>query len=274
MNHLFDENSKSSSNSSGNSIANPLILRWPSLVFLILVLLTAPGWALADEPAQEESEDEAPNDAEVVEMASTALGSGPMGLPGVAEPDTVRTNIWLTEALMSELVASTARVLPAPPAALQLVQNGTKPEDGLYKSALVRVLGGLGYEIYTEDEDPARQAAVDFIYSFSVQGVELEYPEVGRTLGLWRRWVDRQLKVTVRVDVVMANSGRVLLSERIQRLFNDRVSADQFDIVDSDLYDFTSAETSESGWKSRMEEIVVLGTLVGLVAVYFSNTGD
>ena len=42
----------------------------------------------------------------------------------------------------------------------------------------------------------------------------------------------------------------------------------------SELYDFTTAETSESGWQRRIEEIVVLGTLAGLVAVYFANTGN
>ncbi len=231
----------------------------PALLFLLLLMVAAPWSVLAGEPD---------------EFEKTTTGAGPLGLPSIAEPDTVRSNIWLTEALMAEIVASTARVLPAPPAAVQLVQNGTKTEDTLFKSALVRVLGGLGYEIYLEDEDPARQAAVDCIYSFNVHGVELEYPEVGRTLGLWRRWVDRELKVTVRVDLVMANSGRVLVSERIQRQFSDRISSDHFEMVDSELYEFTTAEISESGWKGRMEELIVLGTLAGLVAVYFSNTGD
>ncbi len=256
MNRLFTRKS--------NSKADAARVLMPSLLFLILLLMVAPGSALAEEP----------NDQEPPETETTALSSGPLGLPSAAEPDTIRTNIWLTEAIMAEIVASTARVLPSPPAALQLVQEGITQENGLFKSASVRVLGGLGYEIYLEDEDPARQAAVDCIYSFTVHGVELVYPEVGRTLGLWRRWVDREMKVTVQVDVVMANSGRVLLSERIQRQFNDRVSSDQFEVVDSDLYTFTTAETSESGWKSRMEEIIVLGTLAGLVAVYFSNTSD
>ena len=39
-----------------------------------------------------------------------------------------------------------------------------------------------------------------------------------------------------------------------------------------DLYPFTSAETEESGWQRRTEEIVVLGALVGLVVIYFANT--
>ena len=47
-----------------------------------------------------------------------------------------------------------------------------------------------------------------------------------------------------------------------------------FDRVNSDLYGFTRAQTAESGWQRRMEEIVVLGTLAGLVAVYFANTTD
>jgi len=186
--------------------------------------------------------------------------SAPLALPAVAAADTVRTNVWLTEALMAEIVSSTARVLPPPPAAIQLDQIQESTEDDLFKAAIVRVLGGLGYEIYVTDDDPAMQAAVDCIYTFSVHGVVLQYPEVGRTLGLWRRWIDRDLLVTAQVDVTMANSGRML--------------DDDFDLVDSNLYEFSTAETSESGWKGRMEEIIVLGTLAGLVAVYFANTGD
>ncbi len=209
-----------------------------------------------------------------VPAAVAQTDSAPLALPAVAAADTVRTNIWLTEALMAEIVSSTARVLPPPPAAIQLDQIQDTTEDDLFKAAIVRVLGGLGYEIYVTDDDPAMQAAVDCIYTFSVHGVVLQYPEVGRTLGLWRRWIDRELLVTAQVDVTMANSGRMLMSERIERQFSDRVPDDDFDLVDSNLYEFSTAETSESGWKGRMEEIIVLGTLAGLVAVYFANTGD
>ncbi len=263
MNRLFVEKSK-------NITAFYRSQSWV-LLGLFLLLVVMPFSALAEDPSEEENPEET---TEIAENEDIFNSNGPIGLPTSAQADTVRSNIWLTEALMAEIVASTARVLPAPPAAIQLIQDGSSLEDGLFKTALVRVLGGQGYEIYLEDEDPAMQAAVDCIYTFRVHGVELMYPDVGRTLGLWRSWIDREIKVTARIDVVMANSGRVLLSELVQRRFSDRVNDDYFDMVDSELYEFTTAETSESGWKSRMEEIIVLGTLAGLVAVYFSNTGD
>ena len=230
------------------------------MVFLIASLLLLAPWSMqtADALADEDTE----------------VLVSPLSLPSAAEADTVRTNVWLIEALMAEIVAASAQVLPAPPAAIQLIQKRDMVEDDLFKGAVMRVLGGLGYEVYLADEDPAHQAAVDCFYTFSVHGVELDYPDVGRTLGLWRRWIDRELKVTAQVDVTMANSGRMLLSDRIQRRFSDRVPDDNFGTVDSDLYEFSTAETSESGWKGRMEELIVLGTLAGLVAVYFANTGD
>lgn len=247
MNHLLKEKTDSSR------------ISW-SMVFLValIVLLSGGVFQGGDVWAQ--------NDEGVI--------ASPVSLPVSSEADTVRSNVWLTEALMAEIVASTARVLPGTGSAIQLIQETGTVEDDLYSSAVVRVLGGLGYDIYIGSDDPAQQAAVDCIYSFSVHGIELKYPDVGRTLGLWRRWIDRELQVTVQVKVTMANSGRLLLSDRIQRSFSDRVPDDDFDIVDSDLYEFTTAETSESGWKGRMEEIIVLGTLAGLVAVYFANTGE
>ena len=247
MNHLFKEQS-----GSGRIKV--------SMVILLTSLILWASWSL--------------NAGVALAQVESTQSSAPISLPAMAAADTVRSNVWLTEALMAEIVASTARVLPAPPAAIQLEQLRFTNEDDLFKAAVVRVLGGLGYDVYIADDDPAMQAAVDCLYSYSVHGIELQYPEVGRTLGLWRRWIDRELQVTVQVDVTMANSGRMLLSDRVQRRFSDRVPDDDFDIVDSDLYEFTTAETSESGWKGRMEEIIVLGTLAGLVAVYFANTGD
>ncbi len=231
---------------------------WPVVFLMACVVLLAGGLLLPESATAQES----------------TLTQAPSSLPASAEPDTVRSNIWLTEALMAEIAASSTRVLPGPGSAIQLIQEQFTVEDDLYAGAVVRVLGGMGYDVYLGSDDPAQQAAVDCFYSYSVHGVELAYPQVGRTLGLWRRWIDRELQVTVQVKVTMANSGRLLLNDRIQRSFSDRVPDDAFDRVDSDLYLFSTAETSESGWKGRMEEIVVLGTLAGLVAVYFANTGE
>lgn len=199
---------------------------------------------------------------------------GPLSLPGVQEPDTLRTNVWLTEALMSEIVTATSQALPPPPATIELIQSRVLPEERLFKSAALRVLSGMGYQLFESDTEAGVIPDVDCTYSFQVTDVDLEYPEIGRTLGIWRRWVDRSLSVTAQIDIKMADSGRLLLSDRVTRVFSDRVAAGNFDDVDSQLYSFTTAETQESGWKGRIEEIVVLGTLAGLVAVYFSNTGD
>ena len=67
-------------------------------------------------------------------------------------------------------------------------------------------------------------------------------------------------------------SGRLLLSERYTRSFSDRVPDDDFAAVNSDIYPFTSGEPGQSGWKGRVEEIVVLGALAALVAIYLANT--
>jgi len=112
------------------------------------------------------------------------------------------------------------------------------------------------------------------LMSFDVISVDLAYPEVGRTLGLWRRWVSRNIQVTTNIEVTELESGRLLLGERMTRSFNDRLENQNFDDVNSEVYDFTAASTSESGWKRRTEEIVVLGTLAALIAIYFTNTGN
>ena len=175
---------------------------------------------------------------------------------------------------MGEVVTRGTRILPPPPAAVRLYQNGNTDADDLLKEAMVRVLGGEGYSLFLPEDDEARLAAVDYEIEFEVVGVELSYPEVGRTLGIWRQWVARELTVTAQVEISAADSGRLLFSDRIVRSFADRVSNGDFQHVDSTLYDFTTATTSASGWKGRLEEIVVLGTLAGLIVIYFANTTD
>lgn len=189
-------------------------------------------------------------------------------------PDTLRTNFWLTEALMAEIVRSTVQVLPPSPARILMLPATVSVQDELFHIVASGILMELGYELYVDTPDTIETGPVDVHYSFGVGSVELLYPETHRTLGLWKRWIARELNVTVNVKISLEETGQLLLSQRVVRRFNDRVEADDLDAVDSPLYTFTTADISESGWHSRIEEIVVLGTLAGLIAIYFSNTGN
>jgi len=189
-------------------------------------------------------------------------------------PDTLRTNLWVAEALMSEIVNRTLLVLPAAPARIRLESASSSVMDDLFHNVASGILLDQGYELYVQTEDPENETPVDIRYSFDVESVELAYPDVHRTLGLWKSWVARELNVSTQVIVSLEETGQLLLSQRVVRRFSDRVEADDLDSVESTLYDFTTAELSEGGWLSRIEEFVVLGTLAGLIAIYFSNTGN
>lgn len=200
---------------------------------------------------------------------------GPSGIGGNASADSLRTNLWLVEALMGEIVAEAAASLPPPPATV-LLPGAPAPNDHqaqLLRLVAVRVLEGRGYELLTGAEAAMRDRAA-VTATFTPNLVELGYPEVGRTLGLWRRWVGREVFVAATVRIVENESGRLLLERRLERAFSDRVPDGDFALVNDRLYPFTSAAISESGWQRRLEQFAVLGTLAGLVAVYFANTGD
>ncbi len=164
--------------------------------------------------------------------------------------------------------------MPPAPAAVRLVPTDKGKATVLFGTVATRLLEARGYELYEAQEDEARQAAADVDFAYSVQGVQLSYPDAGRTLGLWRRWVERNLSVTVLAQVTEAATGRLLLDQRLVRVFNDRVPDNDFAAVDSKLYEFTSATTGESAWRRRFETIIVLGALAGLVSIYFANTRD
>lgn len=204
--------------------------------------------------------------------------TGPSGLGGPAAADSLRTNLWLCEALMGEIVAEAVDALPPAPARV-LLTGRAAPTDlsaELLRIVSARVLKERGYEVLVAQPDSmrGRGPTPDYTAELNSTQVALTYPDVGRTLGLWRSWVDRELVVVVTAQITENSTGRLLLSERMARHFTDRVTNDEFPAVNSTLYPFTNAEPGESGWQRRLEEFAVLGTLAGLVAVYFANTGD
>jgi len=215
--------------------------------------------------------------------------------PQLAAADTVRTNLWLVQALMGEIVRTSLSVLPAAPAKLVLEATATDAATEIFGTVAAGVLLKQGYELYLEDgaavsdEDesgnpsdstavvgaiPEPESNADYEYRYRIEEINLGYPETGRRLGIWRQWVARDLEMVAHLTVVEKQTGRLLLNDRFRRSFQDRVPSDDFDDVRSGSYAFTDAEVKSSGWNRRLEEIVVLGTLTGLVIIYFANTGS
>ena len=200
--------------------------------------------------------------------------SQPTDSAALTVADSVRSNLWLCESLMEDIAGQAVRTLRPAPGAVRVERRGKLEGEEILGQVVYQVLSAAGYEVFTDVEDSSRQAAVDYIYSCQLKQIELTYPRVGRTLGLWRQWVDRDLSVSADIQVLEANTGRLLFTDLVTRQFSDRIGAGDLDAVNSNLYSFTSAETSESGWHRRLEEIAVVGTLTGMVAVYFANTGN
>jgi len=213
--------------------------------------------------------------AEVAAVESPAADTAaPAQLPGLGQADTLRSNLWLTEALMAEIVTASSRELPPSPGRILLVDDGGTDADLIFGTVASGILLDRGYEVFLPTAEDSTQTESDYIYRFRVDQVGLSYPDVGRTLGIWRRWVARDLAVSAVIEIAATASGRLYLNDRLERRYSDRIEDGDFGRVDSAIYPFTTAETSESGWQRRAEEIVVLGTLVGLIAVYFANTGN
>jgi hypothetical protein len=186
---------------------------------------------------------------------------------------------------MGEVVRATLPALPEAPAPITLKQTQSDAANNLFGTVATDVLTTAGYELYLDttslagggdaaDSTETDLTAADYEYLFKVEQIQLGYPAVGRTLGLWRQWVAREFEVVAQITVVKKDTGLLLLNERIVRKFGDRIPAKSFDAVRSDTYPFTDAQVKGSGWGRRVEEILVLGTLTGLVIIYFANTGS
>jgi len=217
----------------------------------------------------------------VVAAADADIVGATSEFPGLVAADTVRTNLWLVQSMMGEIVREAAAVLPAGPTTVSL-RPTTSLGSAIFLAAAHAELTERGHEVYLDESatmDPTLRAAyepveTDFAIRFEVETLDLNYPEVGRRFGLWRQWVDRELELAVIVSVLDERSGRLLFDRRVSRVFGDRVASEHLSAVESSVYPFTAASVSESGWRSILEEMLVVGVLTGMVAIYFANSGS
>ncbi len=231
--------------------------------------------------AEEEGEEEAqPAGPQRTSADEILIGPWPRLVSGAQ--DTVRTNLWLARALLADAVREVARALPPAPRAVVIKPMEKSEANDLLIAAAQAVLSEAGHELYLDETQLAGakqqaappQAPPDALeLRLRVEEIGLKYPRAGRRLGLWRQWVDRRLRATVLVSLLETSTGRLLMDERVVRTFEDRVAAEGFDDVRSTSYAFTDAQIPESGWRHRAEQTVVLGSLIGLIAIYFANTG-
>lgn len=194
----------------------------------------------------------------------------PDGL-SLAGADTIRTNLWLAEALMAETVRAAMRHLPPAPATVVLVPFDREQRTNILTTMVTEQLSDAGYAVHL-DAAPADSTGGNYEFRYQVVELGLGYPATGRKLGLWRDWVAREMAFSALYTIVETPGGRVLFSDRVRRSYQDRVPSDDLASCQNPAYAFTSAEVAESGWQRRLEEIVVLGALAGLVAIYFQNT--
>jgi hypothetical protein len=187
------------------------------------------------------------------------------------EADTLRSNLAVAEALMSSAAAGALAELPPAPAAVVLVPASTEPAANLATRVITARLQDRGYTVHL-DGRPAGTDGPVYEFRYRVDELALTYPDTGRRLGIWKTWIARDVGLVLQGTLVAAADGQVLSSQRVVRNFQDRIPDEHLAAVESPVYPFTAASPQESGLSRQLEEIVVLGTLVGLVAIYFANT--
>lgn len=242
-----------------------------SCALVALVLLTVPIAAAAEPPSVVPA---APVDPVPVDSLVQQTTAPPAPVPSFATMggDTLRSNFWVAEALLGAAVDDLLRELPPPPAIILLVPGSTDAPANVLTDVATRRLQLEGYQVHL-DLVPAdtEQRVVEIRYR--VSKLALQYPEMGRRLLLWKSWVARQMELAAQFTVVDRMDGQVLASRRLVRLYRDRLPHAYLTHIESSEYPaFTTATPQASGWARRLEEIVVLGTLAGLVAIYFANT--
>jgi hypothetical protein len=235
-------------------------------------------------PALPDSARTRPDSTVTKPAAAPTLPTGPVPvMPAIGAPDSVRSNLWLVQALFGQMIRRITSALPSPPAAVALQPMSRTGANPLFESVADRMLREQGYDLFLDETalnnkdkapvSPPKLPGGASVLRFQCEEVKLAYPQSYRRFGLWRQWVDRELSASVIATVIDHDSGRLLFDERLARSYADRVPAGRFASIGSASYDFTNATLKERGWRHYVEGVVVIGSLAGLVAIYFANTG-
>lgn len=194
--------------------------------------------------------------------------------------DTIRTNLWVAQALMADVAREIVAAVPGTDHRVAVRPLADHAASPLMGTALWGALTAAGHTPYLDETETGDDEAaivppeVDYAIRYRFEDIDLGYPRVGRKFGLWSHWVDREMGMSVLATVVEPATGRLLLDRRLQRSFDDRVPAGDLQRVDDAIYAFTTAQPAEGGIRSILEEVVVVGALTGLVAIYFANTSN
>ena len=235
-----------------------------SLRIRVLFLLLVLGAACGSLPAANAEEPDCPN------------------LAAIAAVDTTPSNIWVARAMISDILAEVETRLPTRPSRIVLRPKAEHEAGPLFQEMAARRLETLGHDLYLDETDIAREGEkaatvagdVDLVLTSSIESLTLAYPQSGRRFGLWRQWVDRELEMVTFLTLVEAQSGRLLMDRRLVRRYADRVPSDRFESLASPAYNFTQAAVAPTGFRGILENLVVVGSLAGMVAVYFANSGS
>jgi hypothetical protein len=217
--------------------------------------------------------------------------TGAASFAATADADTVRTNLWVAQALMTDILEEAFAELPEDAAGVLLEPAGRHDALDLMQTLAYDLADERGLPAYlgpapaaAGDEDGEDEVeewgvpSVDeapYALVFRIDDIEVEYPRVGRRLGLWRTRVDRECSVSAIVMLRDRRDGLILHDGRAVRSFGDRLPAGMLDDLGSEPYAFTQARVVDGGGiHSILEEVVVLGALSGLIAAYFATTAD
>ena len=216
----------------------------------------------------------------LVTAVTVAVGDGraddtmptvPEAVLASADRDTVRTNLMVAEAMLGDALAEVTAELPREPVAVLLVPGSTEPAANLLTTVATHHLLAAGLRVHI-DRIPAGTEGPVYELRYRVDDLALKYPDSGRRYVFWDSWVDRSMDLAVQFTLVDHADNQVVASRRVVRRFQDRVEAEQLAAVEAQSYPFTMASVEGGGWSRRLEEILVLGTLTGMVAIYFANT--
>lgn len=245
---------------------------------------------------------------------SSGFAAASTAAAAVAPVDTIRTNLWVARALMTEILVEVFESLPADAPGIVLEPAGRHEALDLMQTVAYDLATERGIPVYLnspgsvaaakprspygdadqnqdelddegwaeddleEDEEemgvPA-VAAAPYVLVFRLEDVEVEFPRAGRRLGLWRTWIDRECTVTAVVMLRDRRDGLILHDDQATRMFGDRFPAGKLERIAESSYEFNDATVAGGGGIfSILEEVVVLGSLAGLIAAYFATTAD
>lgn len=161
-------------------------------------------------------------------------------------------------------------------------EGGVADSSLVIRSAAAHKGGWLVEDVLTDDlvgrgfrvrvgENPVGSDSASLELSYRVLDMGVAYPRQGRSHGMGRLWVQRDVSVRLSFQLTDLATNHVRWIQEAEASRTGRFPHRLLSVVESKEYPFTHAAFEKKSWTRYLEPVIVSGVVGGLVYLFYAN---